>query len=100
VNTIDTALSRSNDLKVHLLIDCLRGTRLSKQQSSATLLLPLVQKYPNQVQVSLYHTPDLNGLLKKALPQRFNEGIGLMHLKVYGFDNDVILSGWVVDDAE
>ncbi|KAG2182016.1 hypothetical protein INT43_006942, partial [Umbelopsis isabellina] len=93
VDTIDTALSRSNHLKVHLLIDCLRGTRASKQQSSATLLLPLVQKYPNQVQVSLYHTPDLNGILKKALPQRFNEGIGLMHLKVYGFDNNVILSG-------
>ncbi|KAI9277743.1 hypothetical protein BC943DRAFT_344816 [Umbelopsis sp. AD052] len=93
VDTIHTALSKSNSLKVHILIDCLRGTRASKQQSSATLLLPLVEKYPDQVQISLYHTPDLTGLLKKALPQRFNESIGLMHLKVYGFDDSVMLSG-------
>ncbi|CAO3657681.1 unnamed protein product [Mucor hiemalis] len=41
----------------------------------------------------MYHTPDLTGILKKTLPQRFNESIGLMHLKVYGFDNSVMLSG-------
>ncbi|CAO3685361.1 unnamed protein product [Umbelopsis vinacea] len=93
VDTVNTALSRSSSLKVHILIDCLRGTRASKQQSSATLLLPLIQRYPDQVQISLYHTPDLTGILKKALPQRFNESIGLMHLKVYGFDDNVILSG-------
>lgn len=93
MDTVNTALSRSSSLKVHILIDCLRGTRASKQQSSATLLLPLIQRYPDQVQISLYHTPDLTGILKKALPQRFNESIGLMHLKVYGFDDNVILSG-------
>lgn len=93
MDTIRVALKQSPQLKVHVLIDCLRGTRVSKGSSSATLLLPLVQDYPNQIQVSLYHTPDLNGILKKTIPQRFNESIGLMHLKVYGFDNSVMLSG-------
>ncbi|KAG0172921.1 CDP-diacylglycerol--glycerol-3-phosphate 3-phosphatidyltransferase [Apophysomyces sp. BC1034] len=93
VDTIRLALSRSDKLKVHVLIDCLRGTRVSKNQSSATLLLPLLQEFPGQIRVSMYHTPDLKGVLKRTLPQRFNETIGLMHLKVYGFDDTVMLSG-------
>lgn len=93
VDTIRLALDRTPTLQVHVLIDCLRGTRTSKGQSSATLLLPLIKDYPDQMKVSMYHTPDLTGLLKKTLPPRFNESIGLMHLKVYGFDNKVMLSG-------
>ncbi|CAO3678833.1 unnamed protein product [Rhizopus stolonifer] len=93
VDTIRLALSRSSSLQVHVPIDCLRGTRFSKGESSATLLLPLIQEYPDQINVSLYHTPDLTGILKKALPQQFNETIGLMHLKLYGFDQTIMLSG-------
>ena len=93
VETLRQALRRSDRLQVYILIDCLRGTRVSKDKSSATLLLSLIKEFPSQVQVSLYHTPDLTGVLKKTLPQRFNEGIGLMHLKIYGFDDTVMLSG-------
>ncbi|CAO3613127.1 unnamed protein product [Cunninghamella blakesleeana] len=93
VDTLRQALSQSKELKVHILIDCLRGTRVSKSASSATLSSSLMKDYPNQIQVSMYHTPDLKGVLKKTLPPRFNETIGLMHLKVYGFDDTVMLSG-------
>lgn len=94
VDTLSTALERNKGLQVNILIDCLRGTRQSpKGESSATLLLDLVKRFPDQVDIALYHTPDLRGVLKKTLPQRFNEGIGLMHLKIYGFDDAVILSG-------
>jgi len=41
----------------------------------------------------MYHTPDLSGMLKKIMPARFNEGIGLMHMKVYAFDDTLIMSG-------
>ncbi|KAI9301152.1 hypothetical protein BJ944DRAFT_271913 [Cunninghamella echinulata] len=93
VDTLRQALSQSKELKVHILIDCLRGTRISKSASSATLLSSLIESFPDQIQVSMYHTPDLKGVLKKTLPPRFNETIGLMHLKVYGFDDTVMLSG-------
>jgi CDP-diacylglycerol--glycerol-3-phosphate 3-phosphatidyltransferase len=86
-------MEKTPGLQVHILIDCLRGTRVSKGQSSATLLLPLIKEFPEQLKVSMYHTPDLRGLLKRTLPQRFNESIGLMHLKLYGFDDTVMLSG-------
>ncbi|OZJ06861.1 hypothetical protein BZG36_00216 [Bifiguratus adelaidae] len=93
VDTIAEAMRENSSLECSILIDGLRGTRLTEGKSSASLVLPLLQEFPSRVHIHLYHTPDLSGWLKKLLPQRFNEGIGLMHLKIYGVDNDVMLSG-------
>jgi CDP-diacylglycerol---glycerol-3-phosphate 3-phosphatidyltransferase len=41
----------------------------------------------------MYHTPNFRGLKKRFVPQRFNEGWGLQHIKLYGADDEVILSG-------
>ena len=41
----------------------------------------------------LYHTPNLRGVLKWAVPERFNEVMGLQHMKIYLFDDDLLLSG-------
>ncbi|GJJ68819.1 hypothetical protein EMPS_01165 [Entomortierella parvispora] len=93
VETLSEALRSRPQLKVNLLLDSLRGTRDSGKGSSASLLYPLLKAYPKQVRVSMYHTPDLSGVLKKIMPSRFNEGIGLMHMKVYAFDDTLIMSG-------
>lgn len=42
----------------------------------------------------LYHTPKLSGLLKSILPERTNEIVGLQHMKLYIFDDTVLISGW------
>lgn len=60
------------------------------------MLLPLLQRFPEQMRVSLYHTPDLRGLLRLLVPERFNETIGVQHIKVYLFDNSLIVSGYEV----
>lgn len=61
---------RGRDFSVKILLDCLRGTRRdtleSVADSSLTLLQPLLQKFPNNVSVSFYHTPKLNGVLKQV----------------------------------
>ncbi|KAF9435176.1 CDP-diacylglycerol--glycerol-3-phosphate 3-phosphatidyltransferase [Entomortierella beljakovae] len=93
VTALSEALRTRPHLKLNLLLDSLRGTRNSGKGSSASLLHPLVNAYPNQVKISMYHTPDLSGLLKQIMPPRFNEGIGLMHMKVYAFDDTLIMSG-------
>ncbi|KAK9709719.1 CDP-diacylglycerol--glycerol-3-phosphate 3-phosphatidyltransferase [Basidiobolus ranarum] len=94
IHTLHQALSKNQELKVRIVLDGLRGTRASNTgASSATMLLPIVKEFPGRVEVGLYHTPKLNGLLKKILPARFNEGIGVMHLKAYIFDDEVMLSG-------
>jgi CDP-diacylglycerol--glycerol-3-phosphate 3-phosphatidyltransferase len=48
----------------------------------------------------MYHTPNLTGLRKKHIPRRINEGWGLQHMKLYGIDDEIILSGYVCDTEE
>lgn len=76
------------------LLDYCRGNRLDvKGQTSCSILAPLISEFSDSCQVSLYHTPDLYGLKKRLLGPKFNETVGLQHLKLYVFDNSVILSG-------
>ncbi|KAI1232528.1 CDP-diacylglycerol--glycerol-3-phosphate 3-phosphatidyltransferase, partial [Lamprotornis superbus] len=86
----------SPDLRVSILLDYTRGSRGRK--NSRTMLIPLLQRFPEQVRVSLFHTPNLRGLLRLLIPERFNETIGLQHIKVYLFDDNVILSGANLSD--
>uniref|UniRef100_A0A8D2ZXN9 CDP-diacylglycerol--glycerol-3-phosphate 3-phosphatidyltransferase n=1 Tax=Scophthalmus maximus TaxID=52904 RepID=A0A8D2ZXN9_SCOMX len=89
--------SHSPDLKVSILLDYTRGSR--GQINSRTMLLPLLQRFTSQMRVSLYHTPDLRGLLRLLVPQRFNETIGVQHIKVYLFDDSIIISGANLSDS-
>ncbi|XP_073092115.1 CDP-diacylglycerol--glycerol-3-phosphate 3-phosphatidyltransferase, mitochondrial isoform X2 [Manis javanica] len=103
VDCLESALEKSlqakspSGLKVSILLDFTRGSRGRK--NSRTMLLPLLQRFPEQIRVSLFHTPDLRGLLRLLIPERFNETIGLQHIKVYLFDNSVILSGANLSDS-
>ncbi|KAI5304901.1 CDP-diacylglycerol--glycerol-3-phosphate 3-phosphatidyltransferase [Ascosphaera pollenicola] len=93
VATIDTALQGNPDLKVSILTDALRGTRESPDPSCASLLADLVRKHGDRVEIRMFHTPNLKGLKKKVVPKRINEGWGLQHMKLYGIDDEIILSG-------
>ncbi len=64
-----------------------------KKKNSRTLLLPLLQEAENRTHVALYHTPELRGFRKWLLPEKFNETIGVQHMKVYLFDDNLIISG-------
>ncbi|MCJ1480376.1 CDP-diacylglycerol--glycerol-3-phosphate 3-phosphatidyltransferase [Schaereria dolodes] len=93
ISCIRNALERSKKLKVSILTDALRGTRETPEPSCASLLSPLVVDFPDQVEVRMYHTPNLTGLRKRFIPRRINEGWGLQHMKLYGIDDEIILSG-------
>ncbi|KAF3935542.1 hypothetical protein ABW19_dt0202025 [Dactylella cylindrospora] len=94
IEIIKTALRNSPTLKVSILTDALRGTRESPDPCSASLLVPLVKEFgEDRVELRMYHTPNLRGLKRKIIPKRLNEGWGLQHMKLYGFDDEVILSG-------
>ena len=93
ISTVRDALHSGPDLKVSILTDALRGTRESPDASCASLLAALVAEFPERVEVRMYHTPNLTGLRKRFIPKRINEGWGLQHIKLYGFDNEVMLSG-------
>ncbi|XP_029621309.1 CDP-diacylglycerol--glycerol-3-phosphate 3-phosphatidyltransferase, mitochondrial [Salmo trutta] len=102
VDCMQEALQRSQEvdnsvLQVSILLDYTRGSR--GQTNSRTMLLPLLQQYSSRMRVSLYHTPDLRGLLRLLVPQRFNETIGVQHIKAYLFDDDLIISGANLSDS-
>ncbi|KAJ8263779.1 hypothetical protein GJAV_G00141200 [Gymnothorax javanicus] len=87
----------ASDLKISILLDYTRGSR--GKRNSRSMLLPLLQRFPQQMSVSLYHTPDLRGILRLLVPERFNETIGVQHIKVYLFDNSLIISGANLSDS-
>lgn len=90
VSRIHDNLKQNVDLKVNILLDFARGTR--GELNSRSMLQELVDVSQNTT-LSFYHTPNLRGLTKKLVPQRWNELIGLQHMKVYVADDTVILSG-------
>lgn len=94
LETLDQALRDNPDLKVSILTDALRGTRETPKASCASLLASLVANHGSErVEIRMFHTPNLTGLRKKWIPRRINEGWGLQHMKLYGIDDEIILSG-------
>lgn len=93
IDTIREALHSNPKLEVSILTDALRGTREDPDPSCATLLASLVIEFGSRVKISMFHTPNLNGWKKRYMPKRINEGWGLQHMKLYGFDDEIMLSG-------
>ncbi|SCU90834.1 LAME_0E10198g1_1 [Lachancea meyersii CBS 8951] len=93
ISCVSRALDKNENLRVYFLVDGLRGTREAPNSCSASLLSELVRKHQDRVDVRLYRTPELTKIKEALIPKRFNEGIGLQHMKIYGVDNEVILSG-------
>lgn len=91
VSTIEKTLQEKKDVQVKMLFDYSRGLRGNK--NSKTMLQSLVSDFENRFNLFLYHTPNLRGIVKKILPERTNETIGVMHMKIYITDNELIISG-------
>ena len=94
ISTIRAALAKNPNLHVSFLTDALRGTRETPNPSTASLLAPLITEFgAERAQIRMYHTPNLTGVRKKYIPKRINEGWGLQHMKLYGIDDEIIMSG-------
>jgi CDP-diacylglycerol---glycerol-3-phosphate 3-phosphatidyltransferase len=93
IDALDEALRDNPELELSILTDALRGTRESPDPSCASLLASLIGRHGDRVKISMFHTPNLTGWRKKYIPKRINEGWGLQHMKLYGFDDEIMLSG-------
>ena len=94
VSALERRLREKPTVKLDFVLDLNRSTRPGKR-STANLLLPLLRQFPTQVNVSMFRSPSLRGMLAKIVPPRFNEGWGTWHAKIYGVDDDVMISGYV-----
>jgi CDP-diacylglycerol---glycerol-3-phosphate 3-phosphatidyltransferase len=94
VEELKAALGRKESLHLYFQLDLNRSTRPGPS-STAKILLPLLQTYPDRVHASFFRSPSLRGIMAKIVPPRFNEGWGTWHAKIYGADDDVMISGCV-----
>ena len=92
IDALHTSLRQRPSLQVRLHLDLNRSTRPGPG-STARLLLPLLRDFPDRLHVSLFRSPKLKGLMAKVVPPRFNEGWGTWHPKIYGADDELLLSG-------
>ncbi|QLL32122.1 hypothetical protein HG536_0C02910 [Torulaspora globosa] len=93
IECLNRALEENPKLRIYVLIDGLRGTREAPSKCSVSLVSQLLDKHQDRVDLRLYRTPACVGWKGWLLPRRINEGLGLQHMKIYGFDEEVILSG-------
>lgn len=84
-------LTKRKNLQFNVLLDYQRGTR--GDINSVTLLQRVLDLIPEQCRFSLYQTPRLQGSWSNVLPARYNELVGLQHMKLYIADDSVLLSG-------
>jgi CDP-diacylglycerol--glycerol-3-phosphate 3-phosphatidyltransferase len=91
VAEIEANLKRNENLSVKTLFDYSRGLR--NKENSKTIFHECISQFPERFQLFLYHTPKLRGILKRLLPSRVDEIIGVMHIKVYIADNDLLITG-------
>uniref|UniRef100_A0A0R3RSW5 CDP-diacylglycerol--glycerol-3-phosphate 3-phosphatidyltransferase n=1 Tax=Elaeophora elaphi TaxID=1147741 RepID=A0A0R3RSW5_9BILA len=94
VDELEKAMNMNPNIKVIILVDCLRGMRGGAESGSVLLLKRLMPR----ASVYLFHTPCLRGLKRMILPERVNEVIGLQHMKLLLFDNHVIFTGANLSD--
>ena len=94
VSLLEKQIRTNPSLKVDVLVDYFRGSRVDANgKSTISLLSSLIEKYPQQFTLSLYHTPKVTDLIKRVVPPRFIEGFGLQHMKLYIFDDSLLISG-------
>lgn len=112
VNTIEKRLIENPDVKVYFLLDGIRNTRHFDKtknrgynnnnnnndgtnvtlNSSIDHIAKLISEFgSDRVICNLYMTPKYTQWKRFWYPKRFNEVIGLQHMKFYGFDDEKIV---------
>jgi len=95
VDKLNKKMQVTPDLKMTLLFDYMRGTRIEKTgESSHSILKPIkVDNFNKPVRVGFFHMPD-TGLLKgKYSASPLREVFGVHHIKAHVFDDNVLITG-------
>ncbi|KAI0797447.1 hypothetical protein C8Q75DRAFT_738076 [Abortiporus biennis] len=92
INVLHATLRQKPHLQLRMHLDLNRSTRPGPS-STANILLPLLKDFPDRVHISMFRSPKLKGVMAKVVPPRFNEGWGTWHPKIYGADDELLISG-------
>ena len=95
VEKVQAKIRDNDEIKVTLLMDYMRGTRIGRDgDSTLGHLKPIkVENFNRPVRVGFYHNPE-TGLLKgKFANGPLREIFGVHHMKLNVFDNNVLITG-------
>ena len=100
-DALGEAASKPGGPRVTLLLDALRGVRPTNGRgeaphSSAHVVARRVLRggdIGTRARAFLYKVPTARGLAARALPNRLVEVLGVSHLKVCVFDDDILVTG-------
>ena len=96
VSKLNKKMKSDPDLKLTVLLDYMRGTRLHPKtaESSLTLLKPLkIDNFQKKVRVGFFHMPDTGMMKGKYSESPLREIFGVHHIKAHVFDNNVLITG-------
>ena len=95
VESINKKIEFEDEIKVQILLDYMRGTRINRLgESSKTLLTPLKTSHQKaRTRFGFFHMPD-TGILKGKLSESpLREIFGVHHIKAHVFDNNILITG-------
>jgi CDP-diacylglycerol---glycerol-3-phosphate 3-phosphatidyltransferase len=95
VERLDNKLQTNKTLKMNILMDYMRGTRVSRDgHSSLSMLKGLKQKHlMRDLRIGFWHNPDTGFLKGKYFSGPMKEIFGVHHIKAHVFDHNVIITG-------
>ena len=98
IDEIGKKLEKSETLRVKILMDAFRGTRLTREGSPHINSYDMVNRlkvlHPNRnVDVGLFRNSQNTFLSNMLRYNQFNEALGVHHLKLAIFDDNLILTG-------
>eukprot|EP00890_Picochlorum_soloecismus_P005576 jgi/Picsp_1/6019/NSC_03373-R1_phosphatidylglycerophosphate synthase 1 len=103
-------LNPRNHAKFQIVVDAQRSMRpvrckdggrpdLGSKSSVDVLVDQIMSSGRGNLSLSLFHSPLLRGILNRTLPPRVREIVGVQHMKIYIFDDTLILSGANISDS-
>lgn len=98
VEKLDSKLQTNPSLKVNILLDYMRGTRVNSKDgsSSLNLLKPLKEKHimrGDKLRIGFWHHPDTGFFKGKFFSGPMKEIFGVHHIKAHVFDHNVVITG-------
>jgi phosphatidylserine/phosphatidylglycerophosphate/cardiolipin synthase-like enzyme len=102
VEQMHKSLASNTDLRVRVLMDAYRGTRMSKEGSKYLNSFNMVDKLRleninRDVEVGLWRCTQKNFLTNAMGMTQINEALGVHHVKLAIFDNSLIMTGYIYD---
>eukprot|EP00347_Sterkiella_histriomuscorum_P003103 403365574 len=98
VERLDKKLETSPNLKMNILMDYMRGTRIVSKDNSSSfeLMRGLKEKHVHRgdkLRIGFWHHPDTGFWKGKMMAGPLREIFGVHHIKAHVFDHNVVITG-------